>query len=237
MKEMLSVTDTSHDSWSLLSGSEPQSSVSFTTHLLSLIWPATSPSLLPIWPSCPSCRPYPSSATHQRAHRSRVPAPSRVLNAQQASKILLQLIHATHTSINSADIYYYQTNVPEGKDQVHLWLGNHLSSQTLQHPHCAKHRAHFWRYNEWYTALTLTEKHEAHRFQRVAVPTKEKRMYHQHHCSLTAVVWISVSPSKLYVETWCPMLTALGGRAFGSIRSGGRGRVERGPPSLTWGCS
>lgn len=95
LREPLSVTDTYHDSCSLLSEPEPQSSISFTTHPLSLKRPATSPSLLPTWPYLPHYKLSPSSPTHHWAHHHRSPAPRTVPGTKQASKILVQHIHAT----------------------------------------------------------------------------------------------------------------------------------------------
>lgn len=97
--EKRSVTDTSHDSWSLLSEPEPQSSVSFTLHI-SCWWdlqshPHTFPSsfLTSLLPSVS-----PAQSTDELTT-----LPPQLLPwclTQQASKTLIQLIHAMHTQKN-----------------------------------------------------------------------------------------------------------------------------------------
>ena len=99
MREMLSVTDTSHDSWSLLNEPEPQSSVSFTLHI-SCWWdlqfhPHTFPSSF-----LTSLQPSVSPAQSTNKLTTLRPQFLPWCLTQQVSKILIQLIHAIHTHTN-----------------------------------------------------------------------------------------------------------------------------------------
>ena len=97
--EKRSVTDTSHDSWSLLSEPEPQSSVSFTLHL-SHWWDLQShPSSF-----LTSLQPSVSPAQPTNELHTLYPQLLPWCLTQQASNIIIHLIHAithphTHTQI------------------------------------------------------------------------------------------------------------------------------------------
>lgn len=86
LRDTPSVTNTHHDSWSLLREPETWFSISFTVHpplILLMVRSVTSPSYLPACP--PTCQKPVSSSTHRWAHHHWSPTPMTLPTTKQVS--------------------------------------------------------------------------------------------------------------------------------------------------------